>query len=114
MQQAGLADLGADGLDRVQRVFGVLHDHRHAPATQALPVSLGALKEVLAGVGHGFGGDDARAWDEAEQRAPGGRFPRARFSDDAQPFPAQRETGVAHRPYDRLSAGKGHIQVFNS
>ena len=97
MQKAGLADLLADGFDRIERIFRVLHNHRHAPAAQVLPVALGATEQVVAITGHRLGGDNSGAGHEAQQGAARGRFSRSGFTDDAEPLAPQREAVVAHR-----------------
>ncbi|MOA08855.1 hypothetical protein D3C78_1286540 [compost metagenome] len=112
MSQVGLGDLFTDPHHRVQRVLGVLHDHRHARAANRLDLLFAGGQQVDVGEAQGLGGDPRGRWMQTQKAAADGGFSRAGFTDDGEFFPAQGERHVTHRLGGFAGVAKLHAQVL--
>ncbi len=95
MRQISLGNLFAYLDHRVQRVFRVLHDHRHAPAANALHLFFAAVEQVDIAKTQGFCGDLRRCRVQTQQAAANGGLARAGLADNRQFLAAQRERHIA-------------------
>jgi hypothetical protein len=99
VQHQAFAELGADGVDRVEARHRLLEDHRDAVAAELAHPAVGEVRHVLAGVG-----DPRRVRDpgalgqEPHHRPRRHRLARARLADQRDRLAlAQLEGDVAHR-----------------
>ncbi|MNF96332.1 hypothetical protein D3C84_791190 [compost metagenome] len=110
VRQVGLGDLIADLDHRVERVLGVLHDHRDALATDLLHGLFAGAEQVNLAELHGLGGNLRARRVQLEQAASDGGFARAGLADDGELFAAQGERYIAHRVHFFLAVDEAHIE----
>ena len=109
----GLDDLLADGHDRVQRIFRVLHHHADAPAAQGAQRALRGGEQVDPVEGEALGRHLAGGRGEAENGAARLRLAGARLAHDAEPLAAELEGHAAHRFHDAGAQVEADAQVFD-
>jgi hypothetical protein len=113
VHQISLLDLLAHGDDRVQRVHGILHDHRDTVAADGAQGAFVGAQQIDAVELHAFGARASPGRQQAEDGPSGLRFSRAGFADDAELFAAELEAHAAHRVDDALGRTEAHVQIFD-
>ncbi len=113
MRLIGLDDLLADGHDRIERIFRILHHHRDPSAAQGAQRALRGRQQIDSVERQPLGDDLAGGRREAQDGAAGLRFAGTRFTDDSETFPAEMERDPAHRLDDAGAEVEADAEIFD-
>ncbi|MNP43365.1 hypothetical protein D3C76_1371800 [compost metagenome] len=113
VRQVRFGNLVAHPHHRVERILGVLHDHRNALAANALHGLFAGTEQVDIAKLHGLGRDLRAGRVQLEQAAANGGLARTGLTDDGELFPAQGERHIAHRVRYFLAVDEAHIERFD-
>jgi hypothetical protein len=94
----GVGELGADRLDRVQRVHRALHDHRQVLPPDRGHLLVGEAHHVAALEDHAAGGGLGWRHQELSDRKKQGRLAASGLADNAKELPGgEVEADLVHR-----------------
>ena len=113
VEDDGLLDLVADGLERVEGGHGVLHDHGDLPAADGAPLLVGGVPgQVLAVVADLPGRDRAVGVQKAHKGLGKHALAGARLAHDGQALPPVDVQGDPADGVEHLAPqGEFHVQV---
>ena len=78
---------GSDGLERIERVIGILRNQPDASATQGAPLLLGEMGDIVAVESNGAGDNRGIVWQQANGGHGGGGLAGAGLAHDGGHFP---------------------------